>query len=271
MVPVVDFGRSFCTQAALRFDTDDPAEVGVPGNVCRAQILATCAITRWPSEEAQAAAAGGGVQRGHTHTFHLCQPCIGEHMYKEALPEGVRYQFQEPTSEIYVVAQQRDAGVSAAARFASSPEASKTLLRTGFASLDTDPRVYFYRGLTFVLTRAVSWSSPHRFLFVNFKGAYLHVSIEDAATNATIPHFTSGGCTPISGDTTRHKVSWPAAPSEAFAALQGRAVRFRFTWQSGSLFSFWVAESGCGASNGHLPGGGVGIDDSGFDLHGSCK
>ena len=56
MVPVVDFGRSFCTQSALRFDTDDPAEVGVPGNVCRAQILATCAITRWPSEEAFVAA-----------------------------------------------------------------------------------------------------------------------------------------------------------------------------------------------------------------------
>ena len=60
MVPVVDFGRSFCTQSALRFDTDDPAEVGVPGNVCRAQILATCAITRWPSEEAQAASALDG-------------------------------------------------------------------------------------------------------------------------------------------------------------------------------------------------------------------
>ena len=122
-----------------------------------------------------------------------------------------------------------------------------------------------------MLTRAVSWSSPHRFLFVNFKGAGLRVSIQDAATNTTIPHFTSGACTPLTADTTRHKVSWPTAPSGAFAALEGRAVRFRFEWQSGSLFSFWVAESACGASNGHLPGGGVGIDDSGFDIHGSCK
>ena len=149
-------------------------------------------------------------------------------------------------------------------------EASKKLLRTGFASLDSPSRGDDLAA-TFVLTRAVSWSSPHRFLFVNFKGAGLRVSIQDAATNSTIPHFTSGACTPLTADTTRHEVSWPTAPSGAFAALQGKAVRFRFEWQSGSLFSFWVAESGCGASNGHLPGGGVGIDDTGFDLHGSCK
>ena len=149
----------------------------------------------------------------------------------------------------------------------------KTLLRTGFASLHAPSRGDDLGSTAgaFVLTRAVSWSSPRRFLFVNFKGEGLRVSIQDAATNSTIPHFTSAACTPLTADTTRHKVSWSAAPSGAFAALEGRAVRFRFEWQSGSLFSFWVAESGCGASNGHLPGGGVGIDDSGFDLHGSCK
>ena len=157
--------------------------------------------------------------------------------------------------------------------FSSSPAASKKLLRTGFASLHAPSRGDDLGSTAgaFVLTRAVSWSSPRRFLFVNFKGVALRVSIQDAATNSTIPHFTSAACTPLTADTTRHKVSWPAAPPGAFAALEGRAVRFRFEWQSGSLFSFSVAESGCGASNGHLPGGGMGIDDSGFDLHGSCK
>ena len=144
MVPVVDFGRSFCTQSALRFDTDDPAEVGVPGNVCRAQILATCAITRWPSEAAQVAAAGGGVQRGHTHTFHLCQPCIGEHMYKEALPEGVRYQLQEPTSEIYVVAQQRDAGYSGQEKSFADHRSGRDVLQ--FADPTTTQRTRGFRG-----------------------------------------------------------------------------------------------------------------------------
>jgi hypothetical protein len=81
MQHVVDFGRSFVTQSALRFDTADPAEQGWPGNVCRAQILASCEVTRADT----------------ANTFYLCQPCIGEHMYKENLPAGVEFQFQQPT------------------------------------------------------------------------------------------------------------------------------------------------------------------------------
>ena len=159
-----------------------------------------------------------------------------------------------------------------------------TLRRDGFASLDSDSTNSSSSSSSsqdaldgdadataFLLTRAVSWHLAHQFLFVNFKGTGLRVSIQDAATNATIPHFTLATCAPLIGvDTTRHEISWSKAPDGAFAALQGRAVRFRFEWQSGSLYSFWVAESACGASNGHLPGGGVGIDDSGFDTAGGC-
>ena len=81
MQQVVDFGRSFVTQSALRFDTADLAEQGVPGNVCRAQILASCEVTR----------------AGTANTFYLCQPCIGEHMYRENRPAGVEFQFQQTT------------------------------------------------------------------------------------------------------------------------------------------------------------------------------
>jgi hypothetical protein len=148
---------------------------------------------------------------------------------------------------------------------------ANALLFAGFASLDSPSSDDLSSAAaTFVLTRAVSWEPTHRFLFVNFKGSGLRVSIQDAATNTTIPHFTVATCAPVTADTTRRKISWSKAPPGAFAALQGRAVRFRFEWQSGSLFSFWVAESMCGASNGHLPGGGVGIDDSGYDAKGSC-
>ena len=99
---VTDFGRSFCTQSMLSFESNDIHESGVPGNVCRAQILASCEVTR------DAGASAGGT----ASTYYLCQPCIGEHMYREALPDGAKFQFQQPTSQIWVVAQRRGAGLS---------------------------------------------------------------------------------------------------------------------------------------------------------------
>jgi hypothetical protein len=41
--------------------------------------------------------------------------------------------------------------------------------------------------------------------------------------------------------------------------LAGRPVRFRFFLENGSLYSFWVANSTSGASNGYIAAGGPGF------------
>jgi hypothetical protein len=89
-----DFGRSFCFFRAERFETNSPAELGTPINICRSQILASCTISREGT-------CGGGAK-----TYYLCQPCIGEYMYTEGLPAGEQFQFQQPTSQIWCVVQQ---------------------------------------------------------------------------------------------------------------------------------------------------------------------
>ena len=96
---------------------------------------------------------------------------------------------------------------------------ANALLFAGFASLDSPSSDDLgSAAATFLLTRAVSWESTHRFLFVNFKGSGLRVSIQDAATNTTIPHFTVATCAPVTADTTRRKISWSKAPPRAFAS-----------------------------------------------------
>lgn len=110
-MPVLpDFGRSFCTFRTLVHQTDDAAEQGVPANVCRAQVLARLTISRRGGQgvAASAAAAAADDDSGSSteNTYYLCQPCIGEFMYKHNLPPGEAFQFQQPTSEIWCTVQE---------------------------------------------------------------------------------------------------------------------------------------------------------------------
>ena len=114
------------------------------------------------------------------------------------------------------------------------------------------------------------WTPLHKFLFVTFKGRNFKATVLDAATNATISPFTIVNSIPITADHTRIKVEWKDAPANGLGGLRHRAVRFRFEWESGSLYSFWLSETKCGASHGFLDGGGIGINDVGVDTEGSC-
>ena len=94
-------------------------------------------------------------------------------------------------------------------------------------------------------------TQPVRFggrkLFVNLDapkgGLVAEVLDRDGRTLATLPR--------VSGDRTKLAVG-------DVAAFAGRDVRFRFTVEGGTLYSFWVSKDASGKSGGYLAGGGPG-------------
>ena len=120
-----------------------------------------------------------------------------------------------------------------------------TLRRDGFASMDGEGEL---------TTRPVRFEGSH--LFVNLNGA-LRVEILDEKDTVIA---TSK---PAEGDHTKLRLEWIGR--EDLAELSGRAVRFRFHQEKGSLYSFWVTKDKSGASNGYVGAGGPefsGVRDS---------
>ena len=71
-----------------------------------------------------------------------------------------------------------------------------------------------------------------------------------------VPGFSAAESVPVSVDSTKVRLSWKNGAT--LAAFRGRDVRFRFTLENGTLYSFWVSRFPEGASNGYLAGGGPG-------------
>ena len=143
------------------------------------------------------------------------------------------------------------------------------LRRDGFASLDTTPGA----ASGAVTSRPLVWAAELRYLFVNFQGSGLRVSVLDATNSSReIAPFGRNTSVPFSGDSTRQLMSW-ATPhaTHGLAPVAGRVLRLRFEFEAGSsLFSFWLAETRCGESRGWVAAGGPGLDGN-RDSWGGCK
>ena len=138
-----------------------------------------------------------------------------------------------------------------------------------------------------LVTRPMVWDSRLQFLFVNViiqPGGFLQVAVLDSQTNQTLDGFAaerskvgplspsvSNGCVPDGAspfDSTRAPVSW-VGDGASLSSIAGKVVRLRFEFAAASLYSFWVANSTCGASGGVVGAGGPGTV-AGRDIHGSC-
>ena len=135
-----------------------------------------------------------------------------------------------------------------------------TLRRDGFASLQSRGG----DGGAVATTRVITWESGLRHLFVNFAGEGLRVAVLDAGN----VQYTAGRCNIISGDSTRTMVRWGNTSRLEGLPVAG-GVRLRFEWESGRLYSFWLAATPCGESRGYAAAGGPGLD-GGRDYRGSC-
>ena len=140
-----------------------------------------------------------------------------------------------------------------------------TLRRDGFASLSSRGG----DGAAMATTRVITWDPALglRHFFVNFAGQGLRVTVLDAAGKEVAP-YTAAECSSISGDTTRTIVRW-GNTSRLEGLPMPSGVRLRFEWDSGRLYSFWLAATPCGESRGYAAAGGPGLD-GGRDYRGSC-
>jgi hypothetical protein len=130
-----------------------------------------------------------------------------------------------------------------------------TLRRDGFASLEwmpgqgVTPRGAVEGSLT---TRLVTFTGAHLFVNADTLDGELRAEVLDANGRAIEP-FTRDRCEPVRGNSTRHLVTWGAAPLQAIA---NREVRVRLTLTRGQLYSFWVSPWVSGESRGYPAAGG---------------
>ena len=124
------------------------------------------------------------------------------------------------------------------------------LRRDGFASMDADSS-----GGT-LTTRPVRFSGQYLFVNVDCPQGQLRIEILDSEGKVILP-YSMVNCTPISVDSTRHRVKWQA--SDKLADLVGQHVRFRFHLERGALYAFWVSAHRGGASGGYVGAGGPGF------------
>jgi hypothetical protein len=123
------------------------------------------------------------------------------------------------------------------------------LRRDGFYSMDAGAS----QGT--LTTRPVKFSGSHFFVNVADPSGQLQVEVLDASGNV-IPAFAKANSSAISADTTRQEVTWSGAN---LGSLAGQTVSFRFYLTNGQLYSFWVAASTNGASNGYVGANGPGF------------
>jgi len=116
------------------------------------------------------------------------------------------------------------------------------LRRDGFVGLRAD-------GRGVVTTRTVTFSGRH--LFVNADAAQGSLGVEAIDTNGKV----LAAFAPVRKDGTKLAL---APTSGSLASCVGKRVRFRFTLDKATLYSFWVSKSARGESGGYLAGGGPG-------------
>ena len=137
------------------------------------------------------------------------------------------------------------------------------LRRDGFAAIHcTDPRA----GCT-VTSRALMAAGRRRlFVNANTTAGALRVAVLDAETRTVLPGYGKLDSTPVTGeDATRAALHWKDSPD-----LPLGVYRLQFVLEGHAhLFSFWAATDACGASDGFVGAGGLGLGSS-RDTQGSC-
>ena len=130
------------------------------------------------------------------------------------------------------------------------------LRRDGFASMQARfPAAW-------LLTRPLLFSGNRLFINASTSGSDLRVECLDEHCNVIEP-FSKQNCISFCGNSTCAEIRWKGA--ENLAVLAGKKVRFRFQFDRGDLYSFWVTDSPKGASHGYLAAGGPGLK-GGIDL-----
>jgi len=124
------------------------------------------------------------------------------------------------------------------------------LRRDGFASMDAD------EADGTLTTRPIRFRGKHLFVNLAASQGQLLAEVLDEQGRPLAP-FDRHHCRPLTGDNTRHAVTWEGA--EDLSALSGKPIRLRFHLARGSLYAFWVTPDAGGASFGYVAGGGPGL------------
>ena len=103
-------------------------------------------------------------------------------------------------------------------------------------------------------TVPVVFSGGHLFVNANVRAGELRVEVLRADGSA-IDGFGAADCEAVTGDSTRHAIGWRGQLS----SLAGTPVCFRFHFDAGELYSFWVSAEASGKSSGYVAAGGPGF------------
>ena len=140
-----------------------------------------------------------------------------------------------------------------------------TLRRDGFASMDHPASGRGVERLKpgpapgTLITRPLRFSGRHLFVNLDAPDGELRVAVLDREGRVIAP-FDERACVPVSGNSTRARVTWAAA--DDLQSLAGRDVRFRFHLTRGRLYAFWVSPTPEGASRGYVAAGGPGFSSA---------
>ena len=124
------------------------------------------------------------------------------------------------------------------------------LRRDGFVSMDAGEK----EGI--LTTRPVIFCGKYLFVNTDTNAGELYVEVLDKKDSIITP-FSRDNCIPVRTDSTIKEVHWNGAGD--LSSISGKAVKFRFYLQNGSLYSFWVSSEKTGASNGYIGAGGPGF------------
>lgn len=153
----------------------------------------------------------------------------------------------------YVSARQGDPNLTNATKWihdANVTTGLAVLRRDGFASMNADNNT---KTLT---TRPLKFSGQNMFVNIDASQGEMQVEVLDNNGKVLEP-YSRKNCQPIRANTTFQPVTWKGAND--LAPLAGKKVKFRFHLRNGRLYSFWVAPTPIGASNGFVLGGGPGF------------
>ena len=137
-----------------------------------------------------------------------------------------------------------------------------TLRRDGFVSMTDQWPVGSTRPLlghqSTLITRPLRFTGAHAFINADVQGA-VRVEMLDR-DGKTLAGFEADRSVPITGDRTKHPVSWTGGA--AISRLANTTVRFKFVLDRAHLYAFWVSPSARGESRGYVAGGGPGFSGS---------
>ena len=139
------------------------------------------------------------------------------------------------------------AGPKGPSTYAGGATGVAILRRDGFASMDAGEKTGT------LTTRPLTFKGKHLFVNLDAPKGELRAEVLDEAGRVIAP-FTADNCVPVTGDSTRQRVTWKGA--DDLAALSGKPVTLRFHLTRGQLYAFWVTPDPKGASFGYVAAGG---------------